>query len=121
MKVTTKIELFTDKDDACITGRLLGLVKEKDMPLLLNSKKFQRKIFSKQTVSISETGEAINKLCKDNDDIRLVLAVKTLDAKSTSTKTLFVSDKLDFVVQASEESGIIVNGKKDTCLFIEED
>jgi hypothetical protein len=116
---TTKIEVFTNKEDICVTGRLLGLIHEKEMFALLNNKSFQRKTFSKPTISVSDVGKATEEL-HQSEDVRLVLAVKTLDDEATNTKTLFISDKLDFVTQTLSPTEITINGKKDVCMFIEE-
>lgn len=116
---TTKIEIFTNKEDISMTGRLLGLIQEKNMFALLNNKTFQRKTFSKPTVSVFEVGKAIGEL-HQNEDTRLVLAVKTLEDKPIDTRMLFISDKLDFVTQTLSVSEITINGKRDMYMFIEE-
>lgn len=126
--VITKLEVFEDKEggckDICITGRLLGIIKEKNMFALLNNKEFQRKTFSKKTVSVREVSKHINVSCgeeeEQSENIRLVLVAKTLDNCEVTAKSLFISDKLDFVAQIINNNEITVNSKKDTCIFIEE-
>ena len=117
--VMTKFEIFTDQDGICLTGRLLGLIKEEDLFPLLNNKTFQRKIFSKGTLSVSEVAEAIDN--KDKDiDIRLVVVVRELSGETVSQKTLFISDKLDFVSKLVSPTEMAVNGQNDCYIFIEE-
>ena len=127
--VITKLEVFEDRKgvckDICITGRLLGIIKEKNIFALLNNKEFQRKTFSKRTVSVHEVNEYINISCgrgeeEQSENIRLVLVAKTLDNCEVTAKSLFISDKLDFVAQVINNNEITVNSKKDTCIFIEE-
>lgn len=115
----TKIEIFTNKNTISVTGRLLGLIHEKEMFALLNNKSFQRKTFSKSTTSVFEVGKAVDELHR-SEDVRLVLAVKTLEGKAINAKTLFVSDKLDFVTQTLSSTEITINGKRDVCMFVEE-
>lgn len=125
--VITELEIFEDLkeacENACVTGRLLGIIKEKNMFALLNNKDFQRKTFSKKTVSVHEVNKYINILCTEKEgaeDIRLVLVVKTLNNCEVTTKSLFISDKLDFVAQVINNDEITINSKKDTCIFIKE-
>ena len=115
----TKFEVFTNQDNICLTGRLLGLIKEEDLFPLLNNKTFQRKIFSKGTLSISEVAKAIDNRDKDID-IRLIAVVKEISGKTISQRTLFVSDKLDFVSNLTSPTEIAINGQDDTYMFVEE-
>lgn len=115
----TRLDVFTDLGGICITGRLLGLIKGEDLFPLLNSKTFQRKIFSKGTLSIPEITKAIDD--KDKSvDIRLVAVVKEVESKAVSQKTLFISDKLDFVSELANSAEIAITGQADSYIFIEE-
>lgn len=115
----TKFEVFTNQDNICMAGRLLGLIKEEDLFPLLNNKTFQRKIFSKGTLSISEVAKAIDNRDKDTD-IRLIAVIKEISGKTISQRTLFVSDKLDFVSNLTSSTEIAINGQDDTYMFVEE-
>lgn len=116
---TVKLDVFTATGGVCITGRLLGLIKGDDLFPLLNNKAFQRKIFSKKTLSISEVTKAIDDKDK-NVDVRLVAVVKEIADKVVSQKTLFISDKLDFVSKLLDSTDIAINGQDDSYFFIEE-
>lgn len=115
----TKLDIFTDQGGICITGRLLGLIRGEDLFPLLNNRTFQRKIFSKGTLSILEVTKAIDD--KDKSiDVRLVAVVKEIADKAVSQKTLFISDKLDFVSKLADSAEIALNGQDDSFIFIEE-
>lgn len=117
--IMTKFEVFTNQDNICMAGRLLGLIKEEDLFSLLNSRTFQRKIFSKGTLSISEVAEAIDD--KDtNINVRLVAVIKEVSGKAISQRTLFISDNLDFVSKLISPIEIAINGQNDTYMFVEE-
>jgi len=115
----TRFEIFTDQDNICIAGRLLGLIKEKDLLPLLNNRTFQRKIFSKGTLSIPEMTEGIDNKGKDID-IRLIAAVKEISGKPISQRTLFISNKLDFVSKLVSPTEAAINGQDDFYIFVEE-
>lgn len=115
----TKFEVFANQDNICIAGRLLGLIKEEDLFPLLNNRTFQRKIFSKGTLSILETAKAIDNKDK-NTNIRLIAAVKEISGKVISQRTLFISDKLDFVSRLISSTEIAINGQDDSYMFVEE-
>ena len=117
--ITTKFDVYTNQNGICITGRLLGLIKEEDLFPLLNSKTFQRKIFSKGTLPISEVAKAIDNK-DENVDIRLVAVVKEILDKAVSQKTLFISDKLDFISELTSPTEMAINGRNDSYIFIEE-
>jgi hypothetical protein len=115
----TKFEIFTDQDNICMTGRLLGLIREEDLFPLLNNRTFQRKIFSKGTLLISEVAKAIDGKGA-NTDIRLIAVVKEISGKAISQRTLFISDKLDFVSNLKSPTEVAINGQDDTYMFVEE-
>lgn len=115
----TKFEVFANQDNICIAGRLLGLIKEEDLFPLLNNRTFQRKIFSKGTLSILEIAKAIDNKDK-NTNIRLIAAVKEISGKVISQRTLFISDKLDFVSRLISSTEIAINGQDDSYMFVEE-
>jgi hypothetical protein len=115
----TKFEIFTDQDNIDLTGRLLGLIKEEDLFPLLNNRTFQRKIFSKATLSILELAKAIDNK-NENTSIRLVATVKKISGKTISQRTLFISDKLDFVSKLISSAEIAINGLDDTYMFVKE-
>lgn len=117
--IATKFDIFTNQGGICITGRLLGLIKGEDLFPLLNNKTFQRKIFSKGTLSVPEITEAIDNKDK-NIDVRLVAVVKEIEGKVVSQRTLFISDKLDFISKLMNPAEITINGKGDSYIFIEE-
>ena len=114
-----KLDVFTNTGGMCMTGRLLGLIKGDDLFPLLNNRTFQRKIFSKGTLSILEVAKAID----DRDrsvDVRLIAVVKEIENKVVSQRTLFISDKLDFVSKLSDSAEIAINGQEDSYIFVEE-
>ena len=115
----TKFEIFTDQDNIDLTGRLLGLIKEEDLFPLLNNRTFQRKIFSKATLSILGLAKAIDNK-NENTSIRLVATVKEISGKTISQRTLFISDKLDFVSKLISSAEIAINGLDDTYMFVKE-
>lgn len=115
----TKLDVFAGQSGICITGRLLGLIKGEDLFPLLNNKTFQRKIFSKETLSISEVAKAIDDK-DENVDVRIVAVVKEIANKAISQRTLFVSDKLDFVSELKNSTEIAINGQDDSYIFVEE-
>lgn len=115
----TRFEIFDNQGGICLTGRLLGLIKEEDLFPLLNNKTFQRKIFSKGTLPVSEITQAIDNKDKDTD-VRLVAAVKEISDKPVSQRTLFISDKLDFVSELMNSGEISINGQNDFFIFLEE-
>lgn len=121
---TVKLDVFTATGGVCITGRLLGLIKGDDLFPLLNNKAFQRKIFSKGTLSILEVTKAIDDKDKNLDtqgvDVRLVVVVKEIADKVVSQRTLFISDKLDFASKLVDSKDIAINGQDDSYFFIEE-
>ena len=115
----TKFEVFTDQDDICVVGRLLGLIKEEDLFPLLNNRTFQRKIFSKATLSILGLAKAIDNK-DENTNVRLIATVKEIAGKTISQRTLFISDKLDFVSKLINSAEIAINGLDDTYMFVKE-
>jgi len=117
-KVQTQIDLWTGGDDNIkYKGRLLGLVTDEEFNAIINSARLQKKVATKETISLKE----ITDNHKDLAGHRLVLAIKYKDDITSVGKKLFISERLYLVsyVRASKgECGI--TGETNSYLFIKE-
>ncbi|MEA3296174.1 MAG: hypothetical protein U9Q27_03500 [Patescibacteria group bacterium] len=114
----TRFEIFNNQNGILLTGRLLGLIKEEDLFPLLNNKTFQRKIFSKATLSISKIAKAINE--RDRSiNVRLIAVVKKFSNNIIPQRILFVSDKLDFAEELPNSEQVTITGQNDSLIFLE--
>jgi hypothetical protein len=87
------------------TGRLLGLIDDKEFHALVTKKRVANKIFSGQTIRLSDV---VNNYKEGLKGMRLVLAVREIDGVAAGGKHLFVTEKLDYITfEETDKAGIL--------------
>lgn len=108
-KTTVVVDVYTGKIETVFEGRLLGLVNDVEFNAIVNSKKLQKKVLTKETISLA----SITKNHQNLEDYRVVVAIKERDGTMFHPAKLFISDKLGIVsfVQPDGNCGFTDRGQ----------
>ncbi len=108
-KKTVVVDVYTGKIEAAFKGRLLGLVNDIEFNAIVNSKELQKKVLTKETISLAD----ITKNYQTLEDYRVVIAIKERDGEIFHPARLFISDKLGVVsfVQPDGNCGFTDRGQ----------
>ena len=106
-KRRVKVELCENKK--IYTGRLLGLIGDKEFHCITNKRSAQNKIFSSQTMPLEEITDNYTEL----NGLRIVLALKEVDGKEIQGKHLFISEKLNYIAHQTTNTKIGILGMND--------
>lgn len=124
LKEMVRLEIHGyEEEEHIIIGRLLGIITEEEFQILLNNKSFQKKIFGKETVALSD-------FIKDSEDCpgkRLVVAAKRRRSGNSDEpadefpmKTLFISSEIDMVSEIKQDKEVTINAGTNTFIYMEE-
>jgi hypothetical protein len=99
------------------SGRLLGLITDKEFASLIKSVDVQKKCYTSATMPLSEIVDNYEEL----DGYRIVVAVKEVNGKSIIGQKLFVTERLSLVSYLNSDKSAGITGENGAYMLIEEE
>ncbi len=115
-KRTVTVDIYTGKIEAAFEGRLLGLVNDAEFNAIVNSKKLQKKVLTKETIPLI----SITKNYQNLEDYRVVIAIKERDGTIFHPSKLFISDKLGVVSFVQPDGNCAFTDRGQAYILMEE-
>jgi len=99
------------------SGRLLGLITDKEFASLIKSADVRKKCYTSGTMPLSEIVDTY----EDLEGYRLVVAVKEIDDESIIGQKLFVTERLSLVSYLNANKSAGITGENGAYMLIEEE
>jgi len=117
-KAIVVIDVYTGEkeEQTSVEGRLLGLINDKEFNAIVASKKLQKKVLTKETLSLSSITHHYQNL----EDYRVVIAARARDGIQFHPARLFVSDKLGVVSFVQPDGNCGFTDRGQAYIMIEE-
>lgn len=116
LKTIVVIDIYTGKSETSVEGRLLGLINDKEFNAIVTSKELQKKVLTKETISLSSITQHYQNL----EDYRVVVAVRSRDGAQFHPARLFASDKLGVVSFVQPDGNCGFTDRGQAYIMIEE-
>lgn len=98
------------------TGRLIGLINDKEFAAIIGNKELQKKCFTSGTMSLTDIVDNHEKL----DDYRMVVAIKKIDDENVIGNKLFITERLSLVSYLDKGKSAGITGENGAYMFVEE-
>lgn len=115
-KAVVVVDVYTTEVETSLSGRLLGLINDKEFNAIVNSKALQKKILTKESIPLVN----ITKNYQNLEDYRVVIAVKERDGTQFYPARLFISDKLGVVSFIQPDGNCAFTDRNQAYIMMEE-
>jgi hypothetical protein len=115
-KITVVLDIYSTEVETSLSGRLLGLINDIEFNAIVNSKKLQRGVLTKETIPLVN----ITKNYKSLEDYRVVVAIRERDGEQFYPSRLFISDKLSVVSFIQPGGNCAFTDRSQAYIMIEE-
>ncbi len=102
------------------TGRLIGLITDKEFAALIENDSVQKKCFTSGTIPLSDIVDNHEEL----NGYRIVMAIKKIDDNSVIGQRLFITERLALVSQLNPDTtakSAGITGESGSYMMIEEE
>jgi hypothetical protein len=98
------------------TGRLIGLVNDKEFAAIIRNKELQKKCFTSATMPLTDIVDHHEKL----EGYRMVIAMKKVDGEPIIGNKLFITERLSLISYLDNDKSAGITGENGAYMFVEE-
>ncbi len=117
-KKLIKIGVYNKGKELNYTGRLLGLLSDKEYAAIIDTASLRKKLLTVPTTPLSEIASIPE---KEIPGFRIAIAVKKREEDDVMKKVLFITEPIDFVSGVNSEKDVTFVGTDGSYIIVDEE